>query len=233
MIMLSAPILNDWLELAVGIITLTALSLVYVQIRSAKQWRREDFQEAEKRHREDLDSIQQQADQIRVIAKNSSEELSVLSKLLTLSFEQGRDEKARKEEQDRLLRQQRKIDVRPFFVHKQSESSMTGWGLVFENEGKFAKALIVEAASDKVEIQNTEFPFKFGPGQHAKVSGRIVGQEPGFQPQRETPFAMIFRFEDVDGDKYTQRIDAPRGAYGRLTIGDPVPERDWSTYKVI
>ncbi len=226
-------LLNDTVELIAAILTFAALIAVIIQIRSAKQWRREDFQEAEKRHREDLDAIQLQAEQMRVIAKNSSEELSVLSKLLTLSHEQGMDEKSRREEEDRLLRQQRKIDVRPYFVHKQSASSETEWQISFENEGKFAKEFTATAISKNVEIQKSEFPFPFGPGQHAKVFGRILGEETSFQSQRETPFAMSLQFEDIDGVKYVQRIDYPRGSYGRPTIGDPIPDVDWTLYNPV
>ncbi len=146
------PILNDWVEL----VAIAAFALVIYQIWSSKKWRREDTQDTDKKHREDLDAIQQQADQIRVIAKNSTDELSVLSRMLTAINDQQISDAERREQEEKLKAEQRRLDIRPFFIFNTGGTGMNGWELMMKNDGEntMRDSFKVSNASENVQIQS-------------------------------------------------------------------------------
>ena len=215
------PPINDWIELG----SLVALALIIYQIWSSKKWRREDTQNTDKRHREDLDAIQQQADQIRVIAKNSTDELSVLSRMLSAINDQQISDSDRKKQEEELRKEQRKLDIRPFFTFKTGGTGMNGWELILQNEGKNTKlgSFKVSNASDNVENNvRVESPPNSGQGEElVRVLGKIKGVNVGTREQGETPFKLIISYEDGDGNPYQQSVDFERGAYSRPIISEP------------
>src|SRR6266540_4061695 len=177
------PILNDWVEIG----TILALALVIYQIWSAKRWRRKDLNDAEKRHSEDLDAIQQQANELHVIAKQSTDTVSILSKLLTTMTDHQLSESDRRKKEDELRDQQRLIEIRPFFTFKMGGTRGGGWNLILINQGsRGAKGFSVKKISNNIKIQSTEFPYAFGSEEAASIRGTVTtAMNP--KAQGETP----------------------------------------------
>ncbi|HEY3875611.1 MAG TPA: hypothetical protein VGM92_09055, partial [Candidatus Kapabacteria bacterium] len=114
------PILNDWFELG----TIAALIAVIYQIVIERKARKIDVAYA-----------QEQADRMRIVAENSTEQLSILSDLLRIMTDKNLNENQKGAAEEDLGRRQRLLDIRPFFVRKSGETTGHRWKIELRNRG--------------------------------------------------------------------------------------------------
>lgn len=220
----SVPIINDWLELVIGVLTLGAIIIALRQVAEERSNRKADVEALKTETTALVGLASEGARQTTLmIAQNQSleyqnskltEQVKLSQDLLSTYLEDVQKSKEYQRKERLLKARERRNDIRPhFFPVMQYPRPAGGWGIDLINRGKTAHSLQILRHSENISIREFD-SVRIETEQTVKIFGNfVIPQSPtsATNGAMSVPLEFVLGYADGDGNEYSQGVDFPNG----------------------
>ncbi|MGD1894373.1 MAG: hypothetical protein ACFB15_27715 [Cyclobacteriaceae bacterium] len=105
-----------------------------------------------------------------------------------------------------LQKKERRLSIKPHFVSAGMFSNVDKFDIHLKNKGKTAKNLRLEQIGEELaRIRKLDSTKEYDQNQKLEFSGRSDSTRTELN-SKQVPFNIIIHFEDIDGNRYEQRL---------------------------